>query len=327
MAMLSSFHGLRCLGCGESLVPGIDALTCETCGAVVPAARGIPDFSDGSYYDSFSDGDALTAEHLQGLANEERGTRQRIGGFYLPLLRRCFGDRALRVLDCGCGNGLSVELIDAAGHEGWGNDLSALRKWQWEQSELDARLLVADGARLPFSDAFFDCVISSGVLEHIGVAEIGGDRYRVTPLPEKRESRSRFVREVLRVTRPGGRVWLDFPNGSFPVDFWHGTRPGGARLHTPWEGFLPSPSEIRALVRATRPDARVTFLSPHGRLGFRQISAHWYGQALRPAAQLLLKTMDARCFRWLSQTPINPFLVAEVTVDPFPSGPRALRMR
>ena len=70
----------------------------------------------------------------------ESGAVSRIQGFYLPLLRRLARERGpalpLRVLDCGCGNGLSVDLLNEAGLDAWGNDLSKLRRWQWRESSL-----------------------------------------------------------------------------------------------------------------------------------------------------------------------------------------------
>jgi len=118
----------------------------------------------------------------------------------------------------------------------WGNDPSALRKWQWRERMWRERLSVADGGSLPFADGFFDAVLASGVLEHVGVAESRTGRYEVRPLPSRDAVRRRFLTELFRVTAPGGTIWLDFPNGAFPIDFWHGDRPGAARRHGPARG-------------------------------------------------------------------------------------------
>jgi SAM-dependent methyltransferase len=76
-------------------------------------------------------------------------------------------ERPLRVLDSGCGNGQAVDILNAAGFEAWGHDLSALRKWQWRTRARRDRLVVADGNALPFPAGFFDVIIASGVLEHV----------------------------------------------------------------------------------------------------------------------------------------------------------------
>ena len=241
----------------------------------------------------------------------------RIEGFYLPLLRsfaRKRGSaRPLRVLDCGCGNGLSVDLLNETGLDAWGNDLSKLRRWQWRERQSRDRLSLADGARLPFPDRFFDALICSGVLEHIGVRETGGETYRVAPLPARDAARKAFLGELLRVLTPGGRLWLDFPNGAFPVDFWHGARAGAARFHSPGEGFLPTVREVRSTIARIGADWRVRPLSPHRRLRFEQVGRHWYGRLLRGPAALFLATMAAPGLSWLAGSWINPYLVLEIS--------------
>jgi SAM-dependent methyltransferase len=55
---------------------------------------------------------------------------------------------------------------------------------------------VADGTALQYEDASFDVVVSLSTVDHV-----------VSP-----EGRERFVREMARVTRPGGRVVITVPN-------------------------------------------------------------------------------------------------------------------
>ena len=166
--------------------------------------------------------------------------------------------------------------------------------------------------RLPFADGFFHVVVSSGVIEHIGVVETGGATYTVTPMPDRDALRSRFLGELLRVTRPGGRVFLDFPNGAFPVDFWHSHIGGSARWHSRAEGFLPTFAEVRKLVRSLQPAAGIRALSPHRRFAFRQVGRHWYGRifSLPMAAWLFLISLPG--LRALSRTALNPYLVIEI---------------
>jgi SAM-dependent methyltransferase len=306
---------LVCPRCRGPLGARSEELLCARCAVAFPRAGGIADFAEGRYYDEFPGPEVLSAENLRGLANESEGAR--IDGFYRPLLDRIAAERGvpraqIAVLDSGCGNGESVDVLSRFGFQAWGHDLSALRKWQWRERERRDRLVVAAGETLPFPGGAFDAVIASGVLEHVGVNEEGGGRYRVAPMPDRDERRRRYLSELLRVTAPGGRIFLDFPNGAFPIDFWHGTKPGGARWHSPGEGFLPTVSQIRALCARIDGGLRVTALSPEGRLRFRQVSAHWYGRAFRAPMTGLYRLMSTRAFRFLAASPVNPYLVVEV---------------
>jgi SAM-dependent methyltransferase len=292
-----------------------EALLCSSCDVRFPCVGGIADFSEGHYYDNFTGPEVLSEENLRGLANEKEAARME--DFYLPILNRIAKDEAasvapLRVLDSGCGNGDSVDFLNRNGIEAWGHDLSALRKWQWRERGRRDRLVVADGASLPFSDGSFHVVISSGVLEHIGVSEEGGGRYKVQALPDRDERRGRYLAELLRIMTPAGSLFLDFPNGSFPIDFWHGVKPGGARFHSPWEGFLPTVPEVRALCRRIDRKLVVSVRSPRGRLRFKQVSSHWYGRVFRTPMAAVHHLMSTSYFGFLAATPINPYLVIEV---------------
>lgn len=303
---------LVCPQCRSALKLHDDAaIRCTACDRRYRIDDGICDFAEGRYYDAFAPGDEVAGEHARGLALEVHGAETR-ARYYLDAIRRRFGDRGVRALDCGCGNGLVVERLREAGIDAWGNDNSALRKWQWRERPSRERLVVADGARLPFPDGWFDVVICSGVLEHIGVDERGGETYVVAPRPTRDEERARFLAELLRVTARDGVVFLDFPNGAFPIDFWHGVTPGGARRHSTREGFLPTVRETRALLRQIEPDAPLRAVSPRGRLAFRQVSSRRVGRALAPLGRLLFLLFDAPGGALLAGTRINPYLVLEV---------------
>jgi SAM-dependent methyltransferase len=299
---------LVCPHCRVPLESAATHLACPRCARVFPRAGGIADFSEGLYYDRFDESTELTPEHLAGLAQEVAGAAARIDDYYLPLIRTRAESEDVRILDSGCGNGLSVDILSRAGFDAWGHDLSALRKWQWRERERRERLVVADALRLPFPDGFFDFVLSSGVIEHLGVRESGGERYRVEPLPSRDAVRRDYLAELLRVCR--GSLFLDCPNGAFPIDFWHGTKPGGMRWHSPREGFLATFSQIERLAREAEPAVSVRALSPHRRLRFEQVGRHWYGRAFAIPAGALLRAMNT--FTWLARSPLNPYLVVEI---------------
>jgi len=296
---------LRCPSCRGSLIASAEAWTCPRCERCYPLEEGIADFSGGLYYDAFDPSVELSAESRRGLELEFEGTRRRILHYYEPRLRET---HARRVLDCGTGNGLAVDLLNERGFDAWGADLSALRKHQWRERSRRDRLTVADVASLPFADASFDAVIASGLLEHIGVEERRVPGYEVRPLADRDARRLRVVRELLRVTTSDGVLYLDFPNGAFPIDFWHGDQPGEARWHALSEGFLPRFAELTAL----DPALRVRALSPYGRLQFVQAAAHWWGRAFSVPVAAFFRLMRIPGFRWLARTALNPFLVLEV---------------
>jgi SAM-dependent methyltransferase len=310
---------LVCSRCKGPLSEQPGYLFCASCSLQFPCSDGIADFSGGIYYDNFPGPEVLSEENLRGLENESEGAR--IEDFYLPLMQKSAGESEIsrerpRVLDSGCGNGESIDVLNRRGLDAWGHDLSALRKWQWSKRERRDRLVVAGGASLPFPDGFFDFVIASGVLEHVGVSEEGGGRYRVRPLPDRDEQRRAYLAELVRVLAPGGRLFLDSPNGSFPIDFWHGVTPGGARLHSPGEGFLPTVPQIRALCGRIDDRLVVSARSPEGRLRFHQVSSHWYGRVFRVPMAALFRLMSMPPFRFLAATPLNPYLVLEISRPP-----------
>ncbi|MEA2568289.1 MAG: hypothetical protein QOI24_290 [Acidobacteriota bacterium] len=285
--------------------PLVAPLACETCDRVYSIEDGIADFAEGNYYDRYEPGQPLPDDHLAGLEAEFIGTQSRIVDYYLPRL-----PRGARVLDCGAGNGLSVDLLAERGFDAWGVDLSQLRKWQWRDRAQRERLIVADALRLPFPNGFFDVAISSGVIEHIGVEEARDPDYRVAPLPNRDELRRQFLAELVRVTSRDGAVYVDCPHGAFPIDFWHRGTGRGLRFHSLKEGFLPTFGEIRRLVD---PSLRVEALGPHRRLRFRQVRQRWYGVLFSAPVSLLFRAMSWPGLRVLARTAMNPFLVVKIS--------------
>jgi ubiquinone/menaquinone biosynthesis C-methylase UbiE len=114
--------------------------------------------------------------------------------------------RSIKLLDVGCGAGLrtlilaktfpiKLYLID--------NSHEALKL-----AEANAKLIGVDNVdvkygnvlRIPYPDEFFDVVYSGGVLEHLS----GNNRYV-------------SFKEMLRVTRKGGTIFVHVPNSASPL--------------------------------------------------------------------------------------------------------------
>jgi SAM-dependent methyltransferase len=114
------------------------------------------------------------------------------------------------VLDAGCGTGRALPVLrDAVGPTGTvlGLDLTAemLRVARSRAWAAVARLLLADAGALPLRDASVDAVFAAGLLSH---------------LPDPTAA----LRELARVTRPGGRLVLFHPAGRAALAARHGRR-------------------------------------------------------------------------------------------------------
>lgn len=99
--------------------------------------------------------------------------------------------RGRRVLEAGCGTGLLLERVDRIAAQSVGVDLS---RGMLERAR-QRGLTVVQGSvtALPFADASFDTVYSMKVLAHVPDIDTA-------------------LREMTRVTKPGGHLVLEFYN-------------------------------------------------------------------------------------------------------------------
>lgn len=114
-----------------------------------------------------------------------------------------------RVLDLGCGAGRHLVYLARQAFEVYGTDIDSrglARAQAWlEQEGLSAHLAIADMEALPYSDGFFDAVVSTNVIHH---NLLDGIR--------------RTVAGVRRALQPGGwffamvNAWGDFKEGRGP---------------------------------------------------------------------------------------------------------------
>jgi len=111
-----------------------------------------------------------------------------------------------KVLDVGCGSGLLLNEaakrlttgkatgIDIwAPHTGGGNYALLMKNAQAEGVADQIEFKQADVRKLPFGDASFDVVVSSGALHHIG---------------RDHADHELAINEILRVLKPGGKIAL-----------------------------------------------------------------------------------------------------------------------
>lgn len=131
------------------------------------------------YYDEFSS----SYEHQR-----HRGYHVLIDHLELELTRRYGGGR---ILEAGCGTGLILRGLQALSRQAVGIDLSSRMLSFAQQRGLT--VIQSTVETLPFPDNTFDTVVSFKVLAHV---------------PEIRAT----VKELARVTRPGGHLLLEFYN-------------------------------------------------------------------------------------------------------------------
>jgi SAM-dependent methyltransferase len=247
-------------------------------------------------------------------ALEARAATERVA-----FLTRLFGNDprvGLRLLDVGCGNGYSVAEWNDRGLVAVGVDVSLYRLSRWiKEHPPDRRpFVIADAAALPFVERAFDKVVSSGMIEHVGVSESSAP-YTITPDPDQSAKRRQVIAELARVAGADAIVLIDCPNGSFPIDFWHGDGLGAFRIHGVPDVLLPSYSDLR--LWAGRCDARAVLRPLTGRLAFRQVGSRWWGRALAPMMRVHLRILDTLTRFGLGRlvVPLYPYLVIEIRLD------------
>jgi len=108
-----------------------------------------------------------------------------------------------RILDLGCGYGGVTVALALAGASVVGTDFEDQRLWgaairaREDHPECRVQLLQSAGEHLPFVREAFDVVVCNNVLEHV-------------------QSHRSTLTEIARVLRPGGWLYLQFPNRLSP---------------------------------------------------------------------------------------------------------------
>ena len=136
-----------------------------------------------------------TSETYKGLlaAHDETYLRH-----YVELVTR-YAPRSAKILDLGCGNGISARLLNRAGFEVVGTDISPLfldEARVWENPTL--RYRVCDVMELPFENESFAVICSNELVEHLPDVETA-------------------LTEMVRVVRKGGRIVISGPNLCSPL--------------------------------------------------------------------------------------------------------------
>ena len=199
------------------------------------------------------------------------------------------------ILDNGTGLGTYLAAFAPYSDERFGLEVEIERAIQAQEHATGIALGV--GEWLPFAARTFDFVFSNEVIEHVA-------------------DDARYAAEMVRVTRPGGRLVLFAPNRWYPVEqhgiYWRGEYHFGNK---PLVNYLPSPLRNRLAphVRAyTWHRLRRLFeplpvrLVHHSRIfgGYDNIEYRW------PTAGRLLK----RSLYVLERTPLQVLGISHLLV-------------
>lgn len=117
---------------------------------------------------------------------------------YIELVKR-YSPLEAKILDLGCGNGISSRELNQSGFDVVGTDISPLfldGACKWENERLTYQ--VCDVVELPYADESFDVICSNELIEHLPDVETA-------------------LSEMVRVVRSGGRVILSGPNLCSPI--------------------------------------------------------------------------------------------------------------
>jgi 2-polyprenyl-3-methyl-5-hydroxy-6-metoxy-1,4-benzoquinol methylase len=116
----------------------------------------------------------------------------------LALIHKSVDLSGKRMLDAGCGAGEYVEALTKAGASAEGIEFVAEKVQSWQDKHPgDNRVRRGDLERLEFEDAQFDLVLLNEVLEHVPDDALA-------------------LREIYRVLKPGGTLFLFSPNRYHP---------------------------------------------------------------------------------------------------------------
>jgi SAM-dependent methyltransferase len=130
-----------------------------------------------------------------------------------------------RILDNGCGLGTYLHAFGRYNNRRFGLEVELERALQAQEHA--EGIVLGVGEQLPFAAATFDFVFSNEVIEHV-------------------DDDARYAAEMVRVTRPGGRILIFSPNRWYPVEqhgiFWRGRYIFG---NIPLVNYLPAPLRNR----------------------------------------------------------------------------------
>ena len=283
---------------GRSLEDTDRRILCTSCGRRFNRRNGVVDLRVGGRFED------ETSEAV--LESEERSSRDTTVNYWVPLFTSLWPRAASppKILSVGCGIGMDVDTLSRHGFDVMGVD-SGSRTRSWTRRTCSDRLVMANGLRLPFEDATFDAAFCGCVYPHVGVV---GDSTRVSAT--HREQRLALATEMVRVLKPGGRLFASGANRRCPLDIFHGRDPGTyvPRVNAPWNRFLLSVRDYRRLFeQAGATGTRA--LPVRGYWGFVTSRQSWRGTLLSLPVRSVFWVVSRPAMGWLRGSIVDPWIV------------------
>lgn len=224
---------LVCPECKTQLKEYTNKLSCEGCGKEYLADNGFYDFiGDAPYY-----WNEIPVEETENFLKIAREKGWKDAARYLSLKHSQFDEYIMSkaradwlfhcvdfsstktCLDIGSGWGAIVFTLSSYFDEVWSLEAVKQRiefqRIRREQENIkNIKFVRSDWLTLPFPDNYFDIVSSNGVLEWVGLSD-----YSRNP----RELQLEFIREIRRILKPGGCLYIGIEN-RYSLDFFLGNK-------------------------------------------------------------------------------------------------------
>jgi demethylmenaquinone methyltransferase/2-methoxy-6-polyprenyl-1,4-benzoquinol methylase len=121
-------------------------------------------------------------------------------GWKLKLAKKCLSGHKEKILDLCCGTGdLSIGLAKLASPDSqitgldFSSEMMDVAKARAKKLGCKVEFVLGDAAKMPFTDAFFDCI---------------GNSFGFRNLTYQNQNAKKHVSEILRVLKPGGRLLI-----------------------------------------------------------------------------------------------------------------------
>lgn len=207
----------------------------------------------------------------------------------LELLGRGHG----RVLDIGCGPAVTAPGIMSLGWTYEGMDISEKMIGEAKKRLPGATFHVSSVEHIPAPDKTYDGVIAMGLVEYV-------------------ENDSIAIREMARVLKPGGRVFISVPNKASPLRMWdkYLIAPIGAILkklfHRPRRGIFHREYNIRQYKKLLKKEGLLpTRIAAHNIRLFPRPLDGWFPT---------LSVRVSRATEWIARTPLR-FIATSIIIE------------